>query len=284
MIIFNYCLQVVSFFTGWMINVDEHNCYSHGLLYPLYILIYLAMILMVIIQFLTYGKNYRKQNKRSLYLTMLLVLVGIAFQEVMGGDVRTAYIAYTIGAALMLIHSLEFSQLETDDEIKEKELQIGTDAMTGLGSRHAYEEKIREYLSEMPEDLVVVSIDINELKPTNDNLGHAVGDELICGTAECIQKAFGDHRSCFRIGGDEFVVLACMDRERFDYAMEVFRNLARMWKCEMLCGLSISVGYALHSEHRELNLTELVDLSDQNMYRSKEEYYRATGRVRRGSE
>ena len=50
------------------------------------------------------------------------------------------------------------------------------------------------------------TIDINGLKVVNDTLGHAAGDELICGAADCISKTFEKSGTCYRTGGGGGVV------------------------------------------------------------------------------
>ncbi|MCR5741555.1 MAG: diguanylate cyclase [Gammaproteobacteria bacterium] len=44
--------------------------------------------------------------------------------------------------------------------------------------------------------------DINGLKTENDTIGHEAGDELICGSAECMKNAFSRHGKIYRVGGD----------------------------------------------------------------------------------
>ena len=135
---FNIAFQIVSLFTGWMTVINEQNVYEHGRLYFLYVIEYLAIIVLLIVHFLIYGRNFRRQNRFSMYLIMFLILVGIICQELFGSEIRTAYIALAMGAALMYIHSTEFSQQESDEHILEQQKQINTDALTGMLSRHAY--------------------------------------------------------------------------------------------------------------------------------------------------
>ena len=52
--------------------------------------------------------------------------------------------------------------------------------MTGLNNELAYEEYIKDIRKHAPpNDFHYLMIDINGLKPVNDNIGHAAGDELI---------------------------------------------------------------------------------------------------------
>ena len=120
----NTVFQVVSLFTGWMVRIDSTNHYSHGPLYNIYVAMYMVLIVMVIIEYFIYGQSYRRQNRVSLYTSMLLVVSGVLMQEVLGGGIRTAYLAITLGMALLFIHVTEFRQLESDEELQEQRFRI----------------------------------------------------------------------------------------------------------------------------------------------------------------
>ena len=275
-ILFNTLIQLVSFFTGWMTKVDEKHYYHHGPLYNIYIGEYVIVLLLVIILFLNYGKNFRKQNRLSIYLVMVFMLVGIIMQEGLGKDVRTAYLAMTIGATLMFIHSTEYSQQKKDDELLEQRIQIKTDALTGLLSRYAYNNALDKYTTDMPESLVAFSIDINGLKRVNDTLGHEAGDELICGAAACIKNVFDEVGSCYRTGGDEFIVLASMNKKEAVKCVQDIEKLTKNWTGSLVDSLALSVGYAVLEEHKDCNCSELIQVADKQMYMAKDEYYRTT--------
>ena len=275
-ILFNTLIQLVSFFTGWMTKVDEKHYYHHGPLYNIYIGEYVIVLLLVIILFLNYGKNFRKQNRLSIYLVMVFMLVGIIMQEGLGKDVRTAYLAMTIGATLMFIHSTEYSLQKKDDELLEQRIQIKTDALTGLLSRYAYNNALDKYTTDMPESLVAFSIDINGLKRVNDTLGHEAGDELICGAAACIKNVFDEVGSCYRTGGDEFIVLASMSKKEAVKCVQDIEKLTKNWTGSLVDSLALSVGYAVLEEHKDCNCSELIQVADKQMYMAKDEYYRTT--------
>ena len=143
----NILFQIICLFNGWMIVINDDNTYKHGQLYFLYIALYVAVILLVIIEFMIYGKRFRKQKVASLYASLLLVLVGVAFQEILGGEVRLAYIALTICLALLFIHNSEFAQMELDDRFYEQKIKILEDPLTSLFSRYAYNSAIEEMMT-----------------------------------------------------------------------------------------------------------------------------------------
>ena len=280
-VIFNSLFQVVSVLTGWMITIDDENVYHHGPLYKVYVAVYLVIIFLVGMNFLIYGKNFKKQNRLSLYSILVLVLAGIILQETFSGEIRTSYLALTIGTTLLYIHITEFSQQISDKKIMEQQIKITTDALTGLFSRYAYSNALSENKENLSNDFVAFSIDINGLKETNDTLGHSAGDELICGAAKCVEKTFGKYGKCYRTGGDEFIVFANVDPFQIESVLNGFKSEVKKWKGEQVQKISVSCGYAAAADYDNISAEELVKLADTEMYLDKEEYYKSTGKTRR---
>ncbi len=85
------------------------------------------------------------------------------------------------------------------------------DALTKMSNRMAYIERINLLPREMTNDMVIyaVMIDIDRFKNINDNFGHHAGDIMLTNAADLMRSVFGDERfELFRIGGDEFAVIA----------------------------------------------------------------------------
>ncbi len=279
----NMVFQIASVFTGWMISIDANHCYSHGPLYVFYMAEYFSILVIVIIQFVMYGFKFSRHNRFSLYGVLVLVITGIAIQELLGGDFRTAYISLACGATLLFIHYSEYSQLRSDQRIHEQSVLITTDSLTGAKSRYAYSQKLKEYdaMPKLPDDLTIFLIDIDGLKRTNDTLGHDAGDELIRGSAECIAKTFENYGNVYRIGGDEFIVFARMDRAQAETMISKLNEKAGAWQGNEVKKLSLSSGFAIASDFPGLNCEHLAGKADEEMYKAKEEYYKVSGYKRR---
>ena len=285
LLVANVIFQVVALFNHWMVVIDAQNYYYHGPLYPVYIVVYMLVIVLTGAEFLAYGMSYRRQNRASLYSVLLFVVVGIGIQEVLGGEYRTAYISLTMGVALMFIHYSEFYQMNAEEHIRKQRNQLMTDELSGASSRHAYTKALEKYrkMGGLPDNLVAFTIDINSLKSVNDTLGHDAGDELIIGAAQCIETAIGNASVCYRTGGDEFVVLAQMGKDQADAAMQCLKVETQKWKGNAVKDLSLSAGCALACEHPGHTVEQLVKEADQAMYVAKAEFYRRNGFDRRGS-
>lgn len=275
LLIGNTMFQIVASLFGWMTVIDESNCYSHGSLYFVYIIVYILVISTVLIEFLNYGKKFPKRNCISLYSVIALVMFGILLQEILGGKYRTAYISMAFGAAMMYIHYFEYAQIDADDHIYKQRELLYRDSMTGLLSRYAYSKALQNYdrAGDLPGDLAVFSIDINGLKAVNDIFGHAAGDELICGAARCIDKVFGSYGSCYRTGGDEFIVLAHADRILAKSLINKLAQEASSWDGEFNHQLILSACYALASDYDGISVEKLIVFADEGMYADKKLFY-----------
>ena len=98
------------------------------------------------------------------------------------------------------------AMLQARAETNALKMMAYTDALTRIPNRAAFEQKMEELDAQWKPGVVIglLIFDLNNLKETNDRLGHAAGDSLIRGAAQCIQSAFAGKGKCYRIGGDEF--------------------------------------------------------------------------------
>lgn len=83
------------------------------------------------------------------------------------------------------------------------------DQLTGLANRRAFDLALNT--AEKDPEVGVILFDANNFGKINKILGHLAGDRLLKKIAQSIQSSagkFGFKERVFRIGGDEFVVLA----------------------------------------------------------------------------
>jgi diguanylate cyclase (GGDEF)-like protein len=282
-LVLNTVVQVASVFNGWMVVVDGQGHYAHGILYPAYLTACLAVVILVTVESVIYGRGFSRQNRVSLCVVMLFVVAGIAMQVLLPLKPKAVCVAMAMGSSLMFIRYAEFSSLEMDERLVAQRAQIDTDALTGVLSRQAYSRELASYdeAGSLPEDLVAFAVDINGLKQVNDTLGHEAGDELIVGAARCLKASFGGASRCYRTGGDEFVVLAHMSGEEAEEMLRRLERETRAWRGRLVSGVTLSVGHALASECEDGIAERLVREADLAMYAAKAAYYRDIGRDRR---
>jgi GGDEF domain-containing protein len=85
-----------------------------------------------------------------------------------------------------------------------------TDALTGLRNRRALIEDIATVASDATLDRPALAalFDLDGFKRYNDTFGHAAGDALLVRLARALSAACDGRATAYRIGGDEFCLLA----------------------------------------------------------------------------
>lgn len=85
--------------------------------------------------------------------------------------------------------------------------QAHCDALTGLLNRRQLAVDVAAALDRDDDSLLVV-FDLDGFKTYNDTFGHPAGDALLIRMATRLQEAVVDRGTAYRLGGDEFCVLA----------------------------------------------------------------------------
>jgi diguanylate cyclase (GGDEF)-like protein len=112
------------------------------------------------------------------------------------------------GAGHAIVQVLDVTERRRVQE--ELEYQALHDALTGLPNRRALmsdlEDRLAEASGEKP--LLLVMFDLDGFKAYNDSFGHPAGDALLARLGRRLQSAVSGHGVGYRMGGDEFCLLA----------------------------------------------------------------------------
>ena len=102
-------------------------------------------------------------------------------------------------------------EIEYEHNLTVARTKANIDALTGVRNKHAYIDAEAELNRRIAEDgapeFAIVALDVNNLKKMNDTRGHAAGDQLLKQSCAIICRIFA-HSPVFRVGGDEFTVIA----------------------------------------------------------------------------
>lgn len=173
------------------------------------------------------------------------------------------FILYLMGAVLGHM----YDQIKENADIAAYKNLAYMDAMTGMKNRAAYIEAQRQ--AENMTGLSCIMLDINNLKRINDQYGHQAGDNAIITAACAIREAFGETGTCFRIGGDEFVVfLQDLSSEQIAAELDGMRQNLALWARTGGSSIDIAAGYAVRREGE--TVTGMVRRADAWMYREKQ--------------
>jgi diguanylate cyclase (GGDEF)-like protein len=145
------------------------------------------------------------------------------------------------------------------------EMEALSDPMTGLFNRRAWDQLIEleeKRCKRYGHPVAILMIDLNDLKITNDTLGHAAGDELIQRMALTLKNTVRSNDITARIGGDEFAVLSVeTNRENAD------KLATRIQTAIAKAGISAAIGLAMRNP--TYGLSAAVIEADEKMYQDK---------------
>ncbi len=150
------------------------------------------------------------------------------------------------------------------------------DVLTGLPNRALLSDRLAWLLTQADRHeklLAVALIDLDEFKPVNDRLGHAVGDKLLCAAAQRMQEALRASDTLARLGGDEFVIILD-DLNSMHEAEQIFDRLigclSQPFDIENhQIRISASLGYTLYPLLDETDADTLLRHADKAMYQAK---------------
>ena len=169
---------------------------------------------------------------------------------------------------------------ELEDANRKLEMASYTDTLTGLANRRYLMQHFPRLLADHrgTHGLAIMIIDLDALKPINDQHGHAAGDELIVEVARTLRQAIRPDDILVRWGGDEFVVVAqaqhvehaCMLAER------IRERVAKM-KCTLPKGAvvrtSCSIGLTclpfVPGRPDAVSWEHAIKIADLALYRAK---------------
>lgn len=153
--------------------------------------------------------------------------------------------------------------------------QSHVDPLTGALNRRGFlrtAEERRVAAGEESDAHVLLFVDLDGMKPINDELGHQAGDDALCEAATILAAAASDADVVGRLGGDEFALLMVgagteeCARKRIEIAIATANSLpGRRFT------LSMSIGAVVSESADPRSLDTLLTVADARMYEQKRE-------------
>ena len=144
-----------------------------------------------------------------------------------------------------------------------------TDALTGIPNRRQLKADLDHGLKQASpaKPLLLMLFDLNGFKAYNDTFGHPAGDALLIRLAGALDQAMTDQGgSAYRLGGDEFCVLARVEEGRSAPVVAA----ASQALTEHGGGFHITASYgAILLPEESQDVVEAMQLVDQRMYAQK---------------
>lgn len=205
--------------------------------------------------FADYIKSLSKMINAPIYLISERIIVIINQNNVFG------YILHSVFQKTIEITTLENIKEQMEDFIKTSNNEFYIDKMTNVYNRNKYEKDVQDKIKDK---LWYVIADINNLKTTNDTLGHDKGDELIKDFAYLLKTTFPDE-CIYRLGGDEFVIISEKEVKK---KVEELRKLALKFNVENKKNVEYAIGYEQYNENVS-TWEDITKQADAHMYNNK---------------
>lgn len=187
----------------------------------------------------------------------------------LGGTLDALLLAFALAHKLrLLVQDKELAMQQLNQSI----ILAHTDHLTGIANRHAFDDQLslRYEAKAGPGDndddgLALLLIDLDGLKAVNDRDGHARGDALLREFAQGLAQLLRDGVGVYRLGGDEFTILARVrDVAALLAALQQLESALRQRGYPQT---GASVGWASAKESPSSD--DMLALADQRMYQHK---------------
>lgn len=253
--IFMLLFILTSPLTHFAFYIDESGFYQRGSLnFVVFVSNIIFFVSWICVLAVTY-RNVELKKRLNIYLLGIFQVSAIII-EMFAEDFKALYVG---GAFLLGIYYVFMMEVEGR-----------YDQMTGVFSKRYYYSEIERL--NINDSYIVFMLDVNRLKHTNDNFGHAKGDLVIKTVSQSAWETMHSKAKIFRVGGDEFVGISTIMNE-YEIS-ECFKEIAnKLEKESKKLGLEVSasMGYSIHNVGEDFET--VLERADENMYKSKSAYY-----------
>lgn len=256
--------QIFGAITGFTFSIANSKLITT----PYYDLTFIVMILgLLIIQAFLITKIKIIGSKMWLMFGLYYILPIISMIILMINS-DLSFVSTSIAISFFVLY-LGIEKTEKEKLLME---MLNKDSLTHLLNRRAFNQTIN-YYKKTNKPVVVIYSDLNNLKQINDSYGHEIGDEYIIKYSNKLLDEF-DNDTIYRIGGDEFVIIA-------DYSVNAFNSLIKKIMKISADGRESSYGYSFGLG---CNIVDCINVADNYMQRNKTKYYVSNNIERRKGE
>lgn len=194
------------------------------------------------------------------------------------------YSNYLKNVAMLIENSKIQSELKrTVDKLENMYIR---DAMTSIYNRRGFYQLMPDLINLCVSSgryLMVVSVDLDGLKPINDVYGHNEGDNAITTVAKTLSSIAVHDEIVSRFGGDEYVVAGiCDDPSYADRYVSLLNDRLDLYNQSSNKPYKLSASSGAYctrvSSCNDIRIDELIKLADETMYTQKNAKHYNRGR------
>jgi two-component system, cell cycle response regulator len=207
-------------------------------------------------------------GRRRIVVPLAMAVVGISLL-VAASFLAVDATAVALGAACLVavLARLLITFNQNTGMLVASEEEALTDDLTGLANRRALMADLECVAAASPPEATVLALyDLDGFKAYNDTFGHPAGDDLLRRLGQQLAASMEPFGSAYRLGGDEFCVLAATR----GHSAEAICEGAEAALSERGTGFSISASWGKVLIPVEVvSPTDALRLADRRMYAKK---------------
>lgn len=238
---------------GLVFSVDAENRYERGILFFVFVVIYIINLLFLVAGVLHVGKVYHYPMKRKVFILILFTVAGTSIQLL----IPTAYASWHCVTLALVLYYILLSEFDSS-----------FDTLTGLYNRAAFDKAMKRLTSKT--DFFIIVMDLNDFKTINDTYGHKYGDTVLKAVADIIKDALDRDCTCYRIGGDEFYIVCTeTDPQKLEYRLHSLTQALAQERVNNCLLPTLAYGYSLFKRGRSYDVEKVLREADRRMYHLK---------------
>lgn len=239
----------------------------------IYIILFIGLLLTTFLA----ANIYREKSITPIFSSANLILI----LSIIGGTLGESIEIIILG---ILIFSIVATVALIDNFVKEyrnetlkymREKLVYKDILTSMKNRQSFEKQLKEDDKNINDfnSYWAISIDLSDIKYVNNNFGYSHGDKLIQNLADSIEDTFEDIGNCFRIGGDEFIILIKNEpKEKVERYIELFQSVVSSYNKLHDIKMITSLGYDSYKFGYDKSIFDLVSRTDYMMCKNKRRF------------
>ena len=252
-LLFCICISIINLFpfgNGILFSCDDNNVFHRG---PLGFTPHLMCLFYAIILLYYSFKNFNHNR----YEPFVVIIIEVAAFTAM-----VVEILYDFDFILshVLVSSIIFYYFFLLTQVYKR------DTLTSFFNRRCF------YLTldhQQHRSMILLSMDLNNLKLLNDTHGHAEGDKALITVSREMLRAFGRHAKLYRTGGDEFMaIFRKRNISEVINLVSVFQDNLKKTNYQVACG------FAPYKPGDDIE--QVITLCDERMYADKEKLKNTT--------
>ena len=166
------------------------------------------------------------------------------------------------------------THLQLSETISALNRLVYIDHLSGISNRRSFFTKAPKLFEDATKKhipLHLFMIDMDNFKQINDTYGHSIGDKVIQGLTECVQKSVSKIDIFARLGGDEFVlVLTGISAHQAHQQLKQLMLNVQEASLSTISSAKVTISIGMVSKKdQDNNIEDLLIRADARLYKSK---------------